>query len=307
MCALDELTQHPKLDKARRRTGQSAGNDCQPFLNTCCVPGVCSFVATSPSTMGLCAVLAPRRHRRSQATLEDPTMDARRFDALARSLSDLRSRRGLARLLGGLTLAGPLAAYGLSEAGGKGKKRKKKHKKKCKPNQQKCGKTCIPATSCCTDAQCGVGGFCANETCTCFSGFRPCNGTCITEEQCCANSDCGEGAVCREGVCRCLSGFIPCEGLCIPASTCCTSADCGAGHICLVNRSCARACTGIPADCPGCFCSIANTEGQRVCVPSFADCAAQACESTSQCPHGQHCQHIDGCPTPRCVTLCPGD
>jgi hypothetical protein len=34
-------------------------------------------------------------------------MDQDRFDSLTRSLTDARSRRGLTRLLGGLTLGGP--------------------------------------------------------------------------------------------------------------------------------------------------------------------------------------------------------
>ena len=57
-------------------------------------------------------------------------MDDSRFDALTRSLTHARSRRGLARLLGGLTLGGPLALGGLAESAAGTKKMKKKRKKK---------------------------------------------------------------------------------------------------------------------------------------------------------------------------------
>jgi hypothetical protein len=53
-------------------------------------------------------------------------MDESNFDTLARSLSEARSRRGLTRLLGGLTLGAPLALRGLTETEAKRKKKKKK-------------------------------------------------------------------------------------------------------------------------------------------------------------------------------------
>lgn len=233
-------------------------------------------------------------------------MDPNRFDDLVRSLTAVPSRRAFL----GLSLSGALGALlHLADAEGKKKKRKGKgkgkDKKKCKGNEQKCGKKCIPETHCCTDAKCGDGGICVNRTCTCFTGFRPCNGTCILEGQCCVDSDCGEGGICRDGTCRCLTGFKPCAGICIPASKCCISADCGAGQLCLVNGSCGKICSG-SAECgAGCGCSSANTEGQRVCVPNFGDCSSPTCDSTSQCPQGQQCQNITGCPPTRCASLCP--
>lgn len=226
-------------------------------------------------------------------------MDDSRFDRLARAFAASHTRRNMAALL---ATTGALSLIGLTGSDAK----KKRKKKKCKAPKVKCGKKCLSATSCCTDANCGAGGFCANQTCTCFTGFRPCNGTCIAEGQCCANSDCGEGGVCREGLCRCLSGFKPCRDVCIPASQCCTSTDCGAGRVCLANGTCAKSCGG-SVDCgTGCGCGSANTEGERVCVPTFGDCSAPTCDSTSQCPQGQQCQNITGCPPTRCVALCPG-
>ncbi len=55
-------------------------------------------------------------------------MDESNFDTLARSLSEARSRRGLTRLLGGLTLGAPFALRGLTETEAKRKKKKKKKK-----------------------------------------------------------------------------------------------------------------------------------------------------------------------------------
>src|SRR5687768_17439817 len=56
-------------------------------------------------------------------------MDQDRFDTLTRSLTHTGSRRGLSRLLGGLTLCAPLALLGRSESEAKRKKKKKKKKK----------------------------------------------------------------------------------------------------------------------------------------------------------------------------------
>src|SRR4051794_30230057 len=47
--------------------------------------GVCCAQAAAQSTMGPDAVLAPGLHRRTQVTPEDCSMDAARFDSVARS------------------------------------------------------------------------------------------------------------------------------------------------------------------------------------------------------------------------------
>src|SRR5687767_8297013 len=57
-------------------------------------------------------------------------MDGARFDSLSRALFDARSRRGLARLLGALTLGGVLTAGTVPTAAKKGGKGKGKGKNK---------------------------------------------------------------------------------------------------------------------------------------------------------------------------------
>ena len=68
-------------------------------------------------------------------------MDADGFDALSRSLSDARSRRGSLLTLGGLALAGSHMAPVVTEArkrGGKKGKRKGGGKRECTPQDAQC-------------------------------------------------------------------------------------------------------------------------------------------------------------------------
>src|SRR5690348_8233667 len=59
----------------------------------------------------------------------NPTMESERFDAHLRALADVRSRRGLTRFLGILTMVGPLGLLDLHETDAKPKKhRKHKHR-----------------------------------------------------------------------------------------------------------------------------------------------------------------------------------
>src|SRR5215204_218450 len=91
-------------------------------------------------------------------------MDETRFDALARSLTQPRSRRGLTRLLGGLGVGGPLALFGAGETAAKPKKKKKNKKKSAaalpvSPPPSGCTPDC--AGKRCGDAN-GCGGFCTD-------------------------------------------------------------------------------------------------------------------------------------------------
>ena len=96
-------------------------------------------------------------------------MDAHRFDRLARSLAT-SSRRSMFRVA-----AASLASWlGLAEAAARKKKRKHKRKKrKCKGGTRKCGKQCIPTSSCCTDADCGPLKLCADGVCVVGQGSCP--------------------------------------------------------------------------------------------------------------------------------------
>jgi hypothetical protein len=57
-------------------------------------------------------------------------MDGNRLDTSIRSLSELCTRRGFTRFLGGLALTASLAVYGPSAADSKGKRKKKRKKKR---------------------------------------------------------------------------------------------------------------------------------------------------------------------------------
>jgi hypothetical protein len=60
-------------------------------------------------------------------------MDVDRFDKFTRALTEERSRRGVARLLGGLAVGGSLGWLGFAEAMAKKKKKKKKRKSPAPP------------------------------------------------------------------------------------------------------------------------------------------------------------------------------
>lgn len=241
-------------------------------------------------------------------------MDGSQFDRLARAFATLHTRRGAAAIL---AAAGSLPLLGFEYAEGK------KKKKKCKSPKVKCGTKCLPAGSCCTDANCGGNGVCQGNTCACFTGFRPCNGSCILKDNCCGNADCG-GGVCSGGQCRCLAGTRACNGKCIPESGCCTneecgspcrtcqnnvcSAGCGAGETCLANGSCGKTCTVSGTCNAASTCSCNVNHGDDVCriTVGTPECNAATpnCTTTADCPAGKVCSSICGGPD-RCLALCP--
>lgn len=241
-------------------------------------------------------------------------MDGSRFDRLARAFGESRTRRGVAALLAAGAL--PLLGGGDADA--------KKKKKKCKSPKVKCGKKCLPAGSCCSDANCGGNGVCQGNACACATGFRLCNGSCIPKDRCCSTADCG-GGVCSGGKCLCPQGTKACGGKCIPESGCCTKADygspcktcqnnvcsagCGAGELCLDNGSCGDVCPS-PQCPPGCSCNT-NTEGfEPVCriTNNGGICGpAQVCTTTAGCPAGTVCSSacVGTTGDDRCLPLCP--
>jgi hypothetical protein len=140
------------------------------------------------------------------------------FDALARSLTDRRSRRGaLAAVVGGA-----LGVAGLAKTDAK----KKKPCPPCKKRKKgKCKKTLPDGTSC-------SGGTCQGGRCLaavpppatgdCPSGHKPCDGGCIPSSQCCDNADCPvSGQVCTAArQCVCPAGLPQtCGGACLASCT----------------------------------------------------------------------------------------
>jgi predicted outer membrane repeat protein len=107
-------------------------------------------------------------------------VDAQHFDQLARVLGERRTRRGLAALLAGPVAAQLIAVPG-SEAGKKGKRRRRKRKAKRKKTQNR---ACTPSCAGCGGSD-GCGGTCrcgANQFCdggVCRTCDVTCNGDAV--------------------------------------------------------------------------------------------------------------------------------
>lgn len=206
-------------------------------------------------------------------------MDAERFDAVARALGAMSSRRRLNRALGGVATGGSLAALSVEQASAKKKKKKKK-----KQDDRPCPKGC-PGELCCNGAcvsvltdsnNCGAcGNMCAN-TQFCSTGVcTPCDvpkavcrvagiDICVdvkTDRDNCGS--CGAGCardfrnpardlVCQNGTCVC-TGLMCANGRCCPAgyTVCVNGGDgccptdyhpCGNGECCPIGYTCGGSC-----------------------------------------------------------------
>lgn len=173
-------------------------------------------------------------------------MDAHRFDSLARALGAGSSRRGLARVFGGLALGGGIVAHGAERA--EAKKKKNKNKKKDKKKQKKCQKHCQSSICCdgtCVDVitdrnncgacgnVCGAGQYCFNTQCTpCENPLALC--TIAGQEQCVNlqtdRDNCGScGNLCPRSPTEprrdfyCEAGQCKCSGVVCANGTCCPS------------------------------------------------------------------------------------
>lgn len=169
-------------------------------------------------------------------------MESFRFDALVRTFP-ITSRRVAARALLGGALTTALAGIGGGNAGVK-----KRKKKKCKGNKKKCGKKCIPKSSCCSDTGCGEA--------TCNDGVCDCAGLPDL-------TDCGDSRQCSGGVCAqrpACSTFN--WGTCEVDEDCCTggcdeeiflcNACSQAGEPCVVTADCCQSAE--PLACRGFAC-----------------------------------------------------
>jgi hypothetical protein len=141
-------------------------------------------------------------------------MDASRFDSLARALSHSRSRRSIARVLGGLAFGGGISTQTARDA---------------------LAATRIGGSPCQRDAQCKTGTCLSNNLCSCSAGFPKCRGdgaVCYRRKCCtptCAGKQCGSDGcgrscgscvapeTCRTGVCSCGAGKDLCGGACLAA------------------------------------------------------------------------------------------
>ena len=138
--------------------------------------------------------------------------------------------------------------------------------------QKTCNGSCIAASACCTDTDCGSGKKCSSGSCidkTCEEmGQKTCNGSCIAASACCTDTDCGSGKKCSSGSCidkTCEEmGQKNCEGKCIAKTACCVSGDCASGMKCFDNiciaqtcedkglKTCNGSCIAVSECCGGC-------------------------------------------------------
>jgi hypothetical protein len=178
-------------------------------------------------------------------------MDAQRFDALARSLTETGSRRGLLALLAVFPVLGSLfALLDLEEVDAKGrrKRRKKRHKhgkgrrrkhhnKQCKaPSLAKtCAGKCGPVVDRCQKTvDCGPCACIPNDPCTA--------GVCGTVQ-----NSCGQDVPCG----ACPTGQLCAENQCVTGQGSCAAGD----NFCLDSN---KSCNG------SCRCRI-STEGDTRC------------------------------------------
>lgn len=178
------------------------------------------------------------------------------FDTLTRAFVELRSRRGLGRLLGGLLIAGSLSPLASVATVAKAKKGKKKAKKKAKRR----------------DPVSPPPAFCAAQT---------------------EGTPCGECRVCRGGACGAAPDDTACagDGLCLvgrcnPRPTCAMKGvSCGAN-----GTECCGPCSGgigMPGSC--------GASGLRQACLEDDDCAAglqcvgYACMTTTCAATADYC------------------
>lgn len=199
-------------------------------------------------------------------------MDPHRFDALARSLTDASSRRGVLRGMSA-TMVGLAALYLPGEAEGRKKRKKRKKGKKNRKNTK--GKN-TPALQL-NDFQCvEVGNACRGDSANCCSGIcednAPQPGT--PDTSVCVAHNVGE---CQAGQdsCTVVNGTCGTEGVCFQTTG--KASFCGAAS--KADAACSD-CTRDP-ECeaqfgPGAACVVCEIEGclkqgaRNICVPAAA-------------------------------------
>lgn len=202
--------------------------------------------------------------------LEGAGVDDHPFDDLVRSIAATTSRR---RLLGGLGAA-LLSAVGFSAVGSAATPRR--------PGQPcQVDANCVAGARCRTDAR-------GRRTCVCDTGTKACGNACIPASSCCKdaecralNTPCAKG-VCAAGTCQtrprkngtaCPDG-VCCDGGCV---ACCK----GIGRC----TRCTKAVTCPGQDtpcrtriCVGGFCGIAQkSAGAAIANQTLGDCKKQVC------------------------------
>jgi hypothetical protein len=220
-------------------------------------------------------------------------MDANRFDGIARSLAESRSRRGVVKgLLGGAAaVVGAVLGRGPAEAA----PRPRTCKVGCSGFNRQAKTACEKACK-----ECG-GNF--DRVCTEEGPFGPTAFICCPEGTFCVG---GEGFCCEEGT-------EPCFGpdgaaTCCPAGTFCDF-DAGACEplaTCPTGEPAENCFAGVETSCdPDGFCAlVVDVDGGCACVER--QCSFTSCATGADCDSGL-CVDIPGCcgePNPFCGTPC---
>jgi hypothetical protein len=196
-------------------------------------------------------------------------MDAERFHAFVRSIELRASRRAALALLGaGLSaLSSPVGVRNVEAR--KRKRRRNRHRKgntpSCQSGTRMCGAVCIPATSCCVDADCGgESSACDNGSCVCLApGDVPCPTTACCSDEVCASF---------EGDSHCQRGGCPTTDWCTDPNIFQCQADC----YCVTSIDQVNVCIDVVASsCAECASDAECTAMlgvDAVCLPNGGAC-----------------------------------
>ena len=229
-------------------------------------------------------------------------MDGSRFDALARWVGRLTTRRGALRHLSGAIVSLALGSRpGLTEA----------RKRNCRLVGEPCGKGAGKPGRCCAGAVCNedqVGG----GTCVCPQNLQECYGLCVDSASnplacgidcvvCADDTDCCNGICCKAGG-RCCGGS--CTDLTADNGNCggCGQ-ECPKGLTCCDSRC--RLFDDDPRHCGGCNRRCGANQvcvnGRCVCRKGYGDCGDGVCRFLENDPRNCGACGRDCGPRRRCV------
>jgi hypothetical protein len=238
-------------------------------------------------------------------------MDGTRFDALARFLTTLTSRRKLA----GITIAGTLGVL-LGDAAtaatclrpGRSCSRTNPKRAKCcggakcrggrcrcPKGRRACGRSCCAAGQSCLSGQCVT-----LNTATCPGGQTACPGGCVdlqSDSQACGSCTnvCASDRACTSGSCVCQGSMTDCAGDCVLLAV--DVGNCGAcgnqcplGEVCGSGACCIRAanqCVTTDDRCCGnSFCKVSHGTVGQCCQVGGGPCNSDALCCSGRCQPG---------------------
>ena len=189
-------------------------------------------------------------------------MDGSRFDALTKTLGTALTRRGVTRLLGGLSLGGVLVTLDSDEAAA----------------------LLSGGAKCTKGSECKSGKCLSNSTCSCSKAFPTCKqpsnpckkATCDFDTKKCVTSNKKNGTACGSGTCQ--------NGSCV-----CGSTTCASGQVCCKDLRCGRKCCANGRACNTTCCGL---DGNNYCCPSDRPvCVCGTCgpAGSTQCDDPTHC------------------